>query len=166
MSRRHLQLNQKERKKRKFMVVVDENPETEMAMLYAAERAKKTDADLVIVYIIEPAGFAHWMDVDKIMAEEGESTARDYLNIASEKIRNFCDIETETVILYGQKVEQIMNHIEKDDAIAILVLAASASKSGVGPLITMLMKGALGTFPVPITIVPGDLTYEEIHCLS
>lgn len=47
----------------------------------------------------------------------------------------------------------------------MLVLAASAGAEGPGPIITMLAKTA-GTFPIPITVVPGNLGDIDIDALS
>ena len=49
----------------------------------------------------------------------------------------------------------------------MLVLGASKDPSGPGPLVTTLAGGGLaGTFPVPITVVPGCLGLEEILALA
>jgi len=48
-----------------------------------------------------------------------------------------------------------------------LVLGASRDPSGPGPLVTSLAGGRLaGTFPIPITVVPGHLSIEEILALA
>ena len=62
-------------------------------------------------------------------------------------------------------LEQILDVIEKDVDISMLVLAASGGPEGPGPIITTLAKTA-GTFPIPVTIVPGSLTDDEIDALS
>jgi hypothetical protein len=47
------------------------------------------------------------------------------------------------------------------------VLGASKDPSGPGPLVATLAGGRLvGTFPVPITVVPGHLSIEEILALA
>jgi hypothetical protein len=49
----------------------------------------------------------------------------------------------------------------------VLVLGASKDPSGPGPLVSTLAGGRLaGTFPVPITVVPGCLAIEEILALA
>ena len=51
--------------------------------------------------------------------------------------------------------------------IGVLVLGASKDPSGPGPLVANLAGGKLaGSFPVPITVVPGHLTTEEILGLA
>jgi len=47
----------------------------------------------------------------------------------------------------------------------MLVLAANPGAEGPGPIIAM-MASAVGSFPIPITIVPGDLSDEDIDALS
>jgi hypothetical protein len=47
----------------------------------------------------------------------------------------------------------------------MLVLAANPGPEGPGPLIT-LMANAVGSFPIPVVIVPGDLSDVEIDALS
>ena len=69
------------------------------------------------------------------------------------------------MIREGDPTEQILDVIDQDADIAMLVLAANPGPEGPGPLITM-MAGAAGSFPIPVTIVPGDLSDEEIDALS
>jgi hypothetical protein len=47
----------------------------------------------------------------------------------------------------------------------MLVLAANPGAEGPGPLITLIAK-TVGSFPIPVTIVSGDLSDEEIDALS
>ena len=50
---------------------------------------------------------------------------------------------------------------------AILVLGASTESAGPGPLVSSLAVGATaGKFPIPITIVPGELKAEDIKALA
>ena len=68
------------------------------------------------------------------------------------------------VIREGDKAQEVLNLIEDDEDIAALVLAAT-SKEGPGPLVSSLAKNA-GDFPVPVAIVPGHLSDEELDALS
>ena len=56
--------------------------------------------------------------------------------------------------------------IKEDEDISFLVLAAGTGKEGPGPLVTTIAGKAAATFPVPIVIVPGSLTDEEIDALA
>jgi hypothetical protein len=47
----------------------------------------------------------------------------------------------------------------------MLVLAAGSGPEGPGPIITALAK-TVGSFPIPVTIVPGTLSDKDIDALS
>jgi hypothetical protein len=69
------------------------------------------------------------------------------------------------VIREGDSTEQLLDVIDQDVDIAMLVLAANPGPEGPGPIITLMAK-MVGTFPIPVTIVPGNLSDEEIDALS
>ncbi|KAF0129598.1 MAG: hypothetical protein FD152_2185 [Xanthobacteraceae bacterium] len=48
---------------------------------------------------------------------------------------------------------------------SILILAAGAGKEGPGPLVSSLARTA-GSYPIPVAIVPGQLSDEEIEALA
>ena len=57
--------------KRKFLVVVDETPECESALAFAASRAERTKGQLALLYVIEPEdGAMHWLGVEEIARED------------------------------------------------------------------------------------------------
>jgi len=65
----------------------------------------------------------------------------------------------------GEKSEEILKLIDEDEDIAILVLAAATGKEGPGPLVSTLGKTA-GSYPIPVAIVPGHLSDEELDALT
>ena len=69
------------------------------------------------------------------------------------------------MIREGDPTEQILDVIDQDADIAMLVLAANPGPEGPGPLISML-AGAVGSFPIPVTIISGDLSDEAVDALS
>jgi hypothetical protein len=57
--------------------------------------------------------------------------------------------------------------IDEDEDIAILVLGAATDTKGPGPLVASLAVGkSAGSFPVPITVVPGYLSLADIQSLA
>lgn len=155
--------------KRKFLVVVDETPECESALAFAASRALRTAGQLALLYVIEPGVEFQWMGVEDVAREEGHNKAKAVFRLFSRKLRamGFEDIVPEEIVREGPKAEEITKLIEEDEDIGVLVLGASKDPSGPGPLVTNLAGGKLaGSFPVPITVVPGHLTTEEILALA
>jgi nucleotide-binding universal stress UspA family protein len=151
--------------RRKFLAIIDDTPECERAVAYASKRAKSTGGVLVLLYVIEPGDFQHWLGVEKIMREEANQAAGAALDVYATKVREQIGIEPELVIREGKPAEEIHKLIEDDQDIAILVLAAGAAKEGPGPLVASIAgKGA--AFPVPVTVVPYNLTDEDIDSLA
>ena len=74
-------------------------------------------------------------------------------------------ITPERVIREGDPTEQILQAIEEDVDITMLVLAANPGPEGPGPLVSA-MANAMGSFPIPVVLVPGDLSDADIDALS
>ena len=151
--------------RRKFMAVIDDTPECERAVLYAARRAAKTNAGLTLLFVIEPGDFQHWLGVEQVMRAEAMETAEAALAKYAAYAREKVGIESENVVREGVAVEQIHALIEEDQDIAILVLAAGAAKEGPGPLVSSI-AGRNAAFPIPVTVVPYNLSDEDIESLS
>ena len=70
------------------------------------------------------------------------------------------------MIREGEPTEEIIQQLSDDPSIGVLVLGASGDrKQGPGPLVTQLTRAA-GSLPVPITIVPGDLSKEQLEAIT
>lgn len=154
---------------RKFLVIVDESPEVESALFYAAGRVFHTDGMLVLMYVIEPeTGF--WDSVRQAHLEEQTNKAKALFRLFKRKLsqEGFDSSQRiEEVIREGKIVDQILKQIDEDEDIAVLVLGAANESAGPGPLVASLAAGsAAGNFPIPITIVPGALALEDIKALA
>jgi nucleotide-binding universal stress UspA family protein len=169
MPRKKRQIYQ-EGHKRKFLVVVDETPECESALAFAASRAQRTGGHLALLYVIEPGvEFQHWLGIEEVAREEGHNKARAVFRLFGRKIKalGFEHLEPEEIIREGNKADEILKVVEDDQDIGVLVLGASRDPAGPGPLVTALASGRhVGHFPIPITVVPGHLSIEEILALA
>ena len=152
--------------RRKFLVVIDDTPECGRALRYAGWRAAHTSGGVVLLYVIGPTDPQSWLGVENIMRAEAMEAAETALGRYADMVRNWSKVEPEMVIREGNRSEEIVKLIESDEDIAILVLAAGTDKEGPGPLVTALAGKAAGTFPVPITIVPGTLTDDDIAAIA
>ena len=155
--------------RRKFLMIADDSAEGEVAMLYCGSRIGHTGGDLVLLYVIEPQDFGHWIGVREIELEEEVNKAKATFRLLRRKLTNagFEHVTIEEVIRQGKKTEEIMKLIDEDQDIAILVLGAAVDPKGPGPLISQIVGGKMaGSFPIPINIVPGNLSLEELQALA
>ena len=97
--------------RRKFLVVVDETPECDRAIVYAAKRAARTGGVVTLVFIIAPGDFQHWLGVEDIMRAEAQEEAEAALAKAAERVRSVARTEPESVVREGTKAEEIMELI-------------------------------------------------------
>ena len=154
---------------RKLLVIVDESPEVEGALFYAAGRVTHAAGGrVVLLFVIEPDN-QFWDAVRQVQLDEQTTKAKALFRLFRRKLTNagYDNVVLEEVIREGKLLEAIQQQIEEDEDVAVLVLGASKDAAGPGPLVTSLAAGnAAGKFPIPITIVPGDLSLEEIQALA
>ena len=152
--------------KPKCLVIVDETAEGDRAVHYATRWAVRAGGSVVMLRIVEIENQnQQWLGVADIMRAEAIEDANAALDRASGRANGIAAITPERVIREGDPTEQMIDVIEKDVDIVMLVLAANPGPEGPGPIITA-MANAVGTFPVPVVVVPGDLSDTEIDALS
>jgi nucleotide-binding universal stress UspA family protein len=152
--------------KPKCLVIVDDTAEWDRAVYYASRWAMRVGGGVVMLRIIETEEQnQQWLGVADIMRAEAQDDANAALDRAAGRINGIAALTPERVIREGEATEQILDVIDKDVDITMLVLAANPGPEGPGPLIT-LVAGVVGSFPIPVTIVPGDLSDADIDALS
>ncbi len=150
---------------RKFLVVLDDSRECLNAMRFAAMRAKNTGGGVQILSVVPPDEFQHWIGVGEIMREEARERIRAHFEVFAKWMRDKQNVDPELVIREGEAVPEILAQIKSDADIGVLVLGAGTDKGGPGPLVTQLSRTS-GTLPVPITIVPGELSKERLEAVT
>ncbi len=150
---------------RKFLVVLDDSRECLNAMRFAAMRAAHTGGGVQILSIIAPEEFNHWIGVGDIMREEARERIIVHFEVFAKWMRDKQGIDPELVIREGEAVPEILAQVREDAEIGVLVLGAASETKGPGPLITQLTKSA-GSLPIPMTIVPGELSKERLEAVT
>ena len=156
---------------RKFLVVVDESEECELAIYFAARRAAKTKGRVALLYVIPPPDFQHWQSVKEVMEDEAREEADRILHNLAENVKNTSGAMPELILREGNTREQIQALITEDPGIKILVLGAASGGGNPGPLVSSLAKGGFVDDvgqgrAVPVTVVPGNLSKEQIDELA
>jgi nucleotide-binding universal stress UspA family protein len=150
---------------RKFLVILDDSRECLNAMRFAAMRAAKTGGGVEVLAVIPPEEFNHWIGVGDIMRAEARERIEVHFEVFAKWMRDRQGVNPELVIREGEVVPEILAQIHEDPEVGVLVLGASTEKGGPGPLVTALTRSA-GNLPVPITIVPGELSKERLESVT
>ena len=152
--------------KPKCLVVVDDSAEGDRAVYYASRWAVRAGGGVLMLRLIETEDQnQQWLGVADIMRAEAHDEANAALDRASGRANGIAAITPERAIREGEPVQQILAVIDEDVDIAMLVLAANPGAEGPGPLIVHLAH-TVGSFPIPVVIVPGDLSDTDIDALS
>ena len=150
----------------KFLVVIDDTPECDRALYFASRRALRVGAMVIMLRVIETQDRnQQWLGVADIMRAEAHEEANAVLDRHAARASSITGVMPERVIREGETSQELLNLIEEDEDIAILVLAAGTEKDGPGPLVSGLAKTA-DTFPIPVAIVPGHLSDEDLDSMS
>jgi len=150
---------------RKFLVVLDDSRECLNAMRFAAMRAAHTGGAVQILSIIPPEEFNHWIGVSDIMREEARERIVAHFEVFAKWMRDRQNVDPELVIREGEPVDEILAQVREDPQIGVLVLGAGSGKKGPGPLVAQLTRNS-GSLPVPMTIVPGEMSKERLEAVT
>jgi nucleotide-binding universal stress UspA family protein len=151
---------------RVFLVVVDQSPELKVALRYACARAKKTSGRVALLFVIEPADFQQWAGVNELMREEARQEAEQTLQKMAADVQKLSGAMPILHLREGQRRDELLKLIEDDPTISILVLGAATGPRGPGPLVSALTSKFVGKLRVPVTIVPGHLSIEDIDSFA
>ncbi len=101
------------------------------------------------------------------MRADAQNDATQALEKAMDRLQAIApNVTPQWLVIEGEPAQVLRKVIEDDEDIAVLVLAAGTSKNGPGPLVSLLAGQASATYPIPITLVPGNLSDKEIEALA
>jgi len=148
---------------RVFLVVVDDSPERAVALRYACLRARKGGGRVALLRVVEPVGMVEWAGVGVMMQEERREEAEKMLSALAADVNDITGGFPILLIREGDAREELLALMEEDPRISILVLAMAPGSGGPGPLISALTGRQASRLTVPMTLVPGGLSDEELE---
>ena len=151
---------------RSFLLVVDDSAELNAAMRFACRRALHTDGNVALFHAVEPTDFHHFATIGELMENEARSEAEKLLQRVAADVQRLTGQMPGLFLREGDTIEQLLAVIDEEESISVLVLAASAGEEGPGPLVSALSGRLAGKIRLPVIIVPGNLSPEEIDELT
>ena len=157
------------RSPRKFLVIADDSPESQAALRYACRRARSTGGHVALLRVIEPAVFEHWSGVREEIERQARAEAETVLQMLAQQVVAETGEPPEFLIKHAENTRAAVRAVvAADPDIKILILASAVGGRGPGPLVSAVAKEGVGWSgrKLPVTVVPGDLTDEEIADLA
>jgi nucleotide-binding universal stress UspA family protein len=149
-----------------FLVVVDESEEMRNALRFACRRAQHTQGRVALLYVIEPLEFQHWLGVGRMMEAEARAAAEQRMQSLAGEVFQLTGRMPVIHIREGKRSEELASLLQEEHGVSLLVLATATGSNNPGPLVTYLMSNLGRKIRIPVTLVPGELTPEEIDLVS
>ena len=121
---------------------------------------------VALLYVIEPSELQHWRAIEDLAREERREEAEQLMHRLCEEISPIAGSMPIVYIREGVRRDELLALINEEPSISILVLAAGTGPEGPGPLISYLTGKPAARLRVPITIVPGSATMEQLDSIS
>ena len=150
---------------RTYLVVVDESPESEIAMRFAARRAVKTGGSVEILALIPQPEFVQWGGVMATIEEEARIRAEALVTGAAGTLLAESGLKPSITVRQGDGPKIVREMIANNPDIAALVLGAAA-EGPPGLLVSHFAGADAGALTVPIMIIPGALDRAAIDRMS
>ncbi len=146
----------------KYLVCVDGSAQSRVAVRFACLRAKNTNGYVVLLTVIEPAEFQHWMAVEDVMREERREEVELMLQELAAEVNEWAGVMPVFTVREGAIGDEILAAVEEDSAVSFLVVSSSSASEKQGKLISWLASQLADRLSVPLVIVPGNLTDEQL----
>ena len=149
---------------RTYLVVIDESPEAEIALRFAARRAVKTGGSVEILALLPQPEFVQWSGVMATIEEEARERAMGLVMRAAGTLFTESGIKPSITLRQGDAPKVVREMIAANPHIAALVLGAAPGGTP-GPLIAHFAADP-AALSVPLMIIPGSLDKDAIDRLS
>ena len=150
---------------RTYLVVVDDSPETRVALRFAARRAAKTEGRVEVLAIVAPQDFVQWGGVQAAIEEEQRLRIEASVAANVGEIMDAAGIKPEIVVRQGDPVDVVRAYVGTREDIDALVLGAAPSGHP-GPVVANFTGNDAGKLPCPVMIIPGSMSDEQLENLS
>lgn len=150
----------------KFLVCVDDSPQSRTALRFAALRARNVGGLLALLHIIEPAECQEWMSIADAMEIERRCEAERLLHERAGEVNDLTGLIPELQVRTGTIGTEILAAIQEDGDIHALVVGAAPPGARRGKLISWLAAQLAGALDIPLVVVPGNLTDAQIDRLA
>ena len=149
-----------------FLVVIDNSPELRVAMRYACRRAYRTGGRVALLHVVDDEDFRQFIGVSEVMREESRQEAETLVQKMASEVQNLSGAMPVLYLREGNRRDELLKLISEEPTISILVLGASMNPKGPGPLVSALTGKFVSRLRIPVTIVPGNLSDEDIESLA
>ena len=150
----------------KFLVCVDNQRQSRMALRFDCRRVRNSGGRIALLHVIERPEFQHWAAIGEVMESEQRAEAEALLEGLATEAEELAGHRPELRLRAGDLGDEILAQVREDKTVDLLVLGATAPEEKRYSRINELVNRLIGRLRVPLLVVPGNLTPDEIDGLT
>lgn len=157
-------MNDIQNKPPKYMVYVDAREESRVALRLACMKARVRGGKVDILHVIAPGDFQTLGGVAERMREERYQEAEALIKELANSAYNMYGVTPGIVLREGKEGDEIISATLADHDIIMLVIGITPG-SGHNTIASWLASQLGGKLLVPLLMVPGNLTDQQLQCV-
>jgi len=100
------------------------------------------------------------------MEAERHEDAEDLVRDLADEVVEYSGVIPEIIIREGRVGDEILAQVSEDGSIDLLVIGAAAPDDKRFSLITFLAGKLVGKLMIPLVVVPGNLSRDELEAMT
>ncbi len=150
----------------RILVCVSDEEHARVAVRFASARLKHRGGKLLLLHVCDTADFQSFSTIASRIREENHAKGQSVLESMAEEVRLWAGAEATLLLREGNIVDEILTALEEHPDINLLVLGASAEGDSKREVLTALSQRLGKRLFVPMLVVPGHLTEQQIWELT
>jgi nucleotide-binding universal stress UspA family protein len=155
-----------EARKSKILVCVSDNEHSLTALRFACSKAKSNDCILELVSVITPSDYQSFGGVEEKIRQEQREASEKLLNKFAEEAQEWEGVIPSLSVREGSVLNEIIAAIEEDSSINMLIVGTAHDSPSKDVLLPTLVSAIGDRLLIPMLIVPGTLTEQQIRSLA
>ena len=151
--------------KSKYLVGIDQHDESKVALRLACMKANARGSQVIMVHVITPADFQTLGAIADRMREERKREGQQLLSELAEEAYSTYGIRPQTVLREGPTGDEILEAALVDAYVSMIVIGIAEHGTGRGKLASWLATQLGNKLLIPLLMVPGNLTDQQLHSL-
>lgn len=153
--------------KHTLLVCMNDKQHTETALRFACARAKRTNATVEMLCVIDPVDYNTLFSVGDMIREDRKAAARKRMRELATQMEQEYGMQPELQLHVGNIVEEIVRTVGENKTISMIIMGVATDGSSAKSGLLQQMVQSLGhEYLIPLLMVPGNLTNDQITALA
>lgn len=150
----------------KFLVCVDHREESRVALRLACLKARQRGGMVAILHVVQPADFQTLHAIADKMREERRQEAEALMQSLAAEALAVTGAPPSLILREGSTGDEILGAAMEDPDASMLVIGVAQQSNSRGKLVSWLAGQLANRLLIPLLLVPGNLTDQQIQSLT